>query len=407
MITHKINDLPANLSQVVYSKSFSNVNTMTCETYDDVDVGDMIDDVYEVMKVTKKTGNTYSLECEHIGYQLINVVYKDSKANTDIDFYEITLDSFLNGTFTDLLPSGFSIVNNSGIAYTETFSLSGATLLAALTQVCEAFGVEFYINDSKQIIIEKRIGSIDNNIILFEGINCSKVQQKIDKSNLVTRIYPYGSSDGLPTTYLYSTLRPTKFYYASGEHGQFNADTSDKTIKLKVIGSENIDFNDDTDLMEDPLIYYSTDGTNYTVLDFYKSDYLDSSSISSGADCSTELTISDWDNFRIKIIGTSVECSLNLLVKDSSDDYSDRTSYLSKKTYTLIENSTAIINLHDIKPDSSEAQLYLDQNTDTYGVIERAESFDVAPELVKGTVHNLTFTDPDNDDLSGYTIRKY
>ena len=59
---------------------------------------------------------------------------------------------------------------------------------------------------------------VDTDITINAGIESKNIVKMIDTSNIVTRIYPLGSSQNLPDNYYYKNLRISQFNMGTGEH---------------------------------------------------------------------------------------------------------------------------------------------------------------------------------------------
>lgn len=159
---------------------------------------------------------------EHKSYVLRNYAVVDKYLNdpptydTLIEFADITLSevvTFLSPLFAD---AGFSITNNSVSSERKDITFNNDNLLSAIQKVCETFKVEFVAHDGYIQIVDQY--GTDTGLTVNAGIHTESIKKRIDRSNIVTRIYPIGSSENLPEGYYYTALRPTTFDLSTKTH---------------------------------------------------------------------------------------------------------------------------------------------------------------------------------------------
>jgi len=172
---------------------------------------------FEIREVKER-----KITAEHISYVLQNYALIDKYFNTPptyddyFEFADVTLDSLLSFLSPLLSDIGFSIVNNSNNTATKDITFQGDNLLSAIQKIADTFKVEFLQHDTYIEFLDQ-VGT-DQNIKVNAGVNTEKIVKNIDKSYIVTRIYPIGSSDNLPDGYYYSNLRPTTFDLSTKTH---------------------------------------------------------------------------------------------------------------------------------------------------------------------------------------------
>jgi len=166
--------------------------------------------------------NERQVVAEHKSYVLRNYAVVDKYLNTPptydslIEFADITLSevvTFLSPLFAD---AGFSITNSSVSTERKDIIFNGDNLLSALQKVCETFKVEFVAHDGYIQIVDQY--GTDTGLTVNAGIHTESIKKRIDRSNIVTRIYPIGSSENLPEGYYYTALRPTTFDLTTKTH---------------------------------------------------------------------------------------------------------------------------------------------------------------------------------------------
>jgi len=157
------------------------------------------------------------VKAEHISYVLQERVMVDKYINYPasyddlIEFVDISFSDLITQVLHPLLQdAGFEAVNNTTKGSTrKDIRFTQDTLYSALQKVCETYGVEFEVNDT-QVIFKDQVG-IQHDIEIVAGVHASSVTRRVDMSDVVTRIYPVGSSQNLPLGYYYTALRPTTF----------------------------------------------------------------------------------------------------------------------------------------------------------------------------------------------------
>ena len=195
------------------------------ETQDeDIFVGDLIkltingeEYTFEIRETSER-----KYKAEHISYKLMNYAVIDKYLNnpptyeSDLSFTNIninSLTSFLNSLAIDF---GFSIINNSNNTDLKDISFSNDNILSAIQKIADIFNVEFRRHDNYIEFVDQ-VGETKN-ITVNAGIEVEKITKKIDKSYIVSRIYPQGKSDNLPEGYYYKNLKPTTFDINTKQH---------------------------------------------------------------------------------------------------------------------------------------------------------------------------------------------
>lgn len=163
------------------------------------------------------------ITAEHISYVLTNYAVIDKYFNTPptyddfIEFADVTLDDLLNGFLAPLLnDAGFSVVNNSSSNDMKDITFQSDNLLSAIQKIADTFKVEFLQHDTYIEFVDQM--GVDRDLTINAGVESDKVVKKIDRSHIVTRVYPVGSSDNLPDGYYYTNLKPTTFDLATKTH---------------------------------------------------------------------------------------------------------------------------------------------------------------------------------------------
>ncbi len=213
-------------SSAVLKRALSGVFVLEFELSDvsDIYVGDSIQLEWngETFTFIVREINERQVVAEHKSYVLRNYAVVDKYLNTPptydslIEFADITLSevvTFLSPLFAD---AGFSLSNNSVSSERKDISFNNDNLLSALQKTCETFKVEFVAHDGYIQIVDQY--GTDTGLTVNAGIHTESIKKRIDRSNIVTRIYPIGSSENLPEGYYYTALRPTTFDLTTKTH---------------------------------------------------------------------------------------------------------------------------------------------------------------------------------------------
>ena len=199
-ITEEINgernlsfDLPYGDSKTDYVK----INTLVKCNFND--------QIYRVEKITvnKQNPPTISVYCQHIIF--------DSK-KTFIPTFERTAGQYANAIFADIWANtDFVVMSDSEIAaqgmaavstYTDTDQQDKTTPYDLTTYLIENINQgEFYI-DNKRIALVDEIGAKYNALVLDITKNMENITIETDVSTLITRLYPFGKTNGDLNDYL-------------------------------------------------------------------------------------------------------------------------------------------------------------------------------------------------------------
>ena len=181
-------------------------------------VGDLVKIEYNRETFTFKVRETTErkITAEHISYKLQNYALVDKYINSpptyddELEFADITLDSVLNSIVRPLLNDvGFDVENQTTNTDMQDIQFSQDSLWSAIKKIAETWNVEFEVYDDK-IIFKDTVGT-EQNMSLHAGVHTQSLTRNVDISNVVTRVYPIGSSQNLPAGYYYTALRPTTF----------------------------------------------------------------------------------------------------------------------------------------------------------------------------------------------------
>lgn len=392
MNEHTRNGLSFYTDNFSHQQSIMGVNTITFECFtDNIAYYDVIDNFYKVKKITPKNSKVCTVYAEHLIYDLKDIVLKQvGTEEVSFDYYGCELGTLIGSEgiiTTGLTTYGFTI-DKTKLGSTQIYrdiSFDADNYLSAINKICETYGIEYY-TEGKTIYFCFEAGKEVEVFQLLEGVNVEKIDKQEDISELCTSVIPIGSNEGLPFSYGFRNLRPTKYYYQSKNHGDISPAGVSLSLRIKIINYQTGVIN----------IRYSTDsGSSWTTLSFtntYQNEF----------ECSTVIT-GNSNNIRFKFIGK--ESIYTVLIKDNSSPYSDNTVYYIKESIKLgtrISNPATdlnyIIDLSQYKFTNDSPQLSI-STTSIYGVKEKVITFnDIKPELYKGVVKYVHF----NTDLSGY-----
>jgi hypothetical protein len=191
--------------------------------------------------------NERTVHAEHKSYILRNYVVIDKFFNepatydTDIEFADVSLNTVLIGFLKPLtLDINFDIENNATTTNLKDISFASDNILSAIQKICDTYDVEFKRHD-EYIEIVDMVGE-DSEIMINAGVESKKIVKTIDASNIVTKIYPVGSSQNLPSNYYYKQLRISQFDIDSGTHSGDLLIENSKAIEKYGIIEQTIEF---------------------------------------------------------------------------------------------------------------------------------------------------------------------
>jgi len=198
---------------------------------------------FEIREIKKR-----KITAEHISYILQNYALIDKYFNDPptyddyFEFADVTLADVLTLLDPLLNDIGFSVINNSNSTETKDITFQGDNLLSAIQKIADTYKVEFMQHDTYIEFLDQ-VGT-DQGITVNAGINTEKIVKNIDRSFVVTRVYPIGSSDNLPDGYFYSNLRPTTFDLSTKAHsGNVYIDNTDGINNYGII-EKIVEFSD-------------------------------------------------------------------------------------------------------------------------------------------------------------------
>ena len=376
-----------------HQQSIMGVNTITFECFrDNIDYYDVIDGFYKVKKITPKNSKVCTVYAEHVIYDLKDIVVKQSGTQEVVfEFFGCELSTLIgeSGIITTALSTYGFTIDKTKIGSTQIYrdiSFDSDNYLSAINKICETYGIEYY-TEGMTIYFCFEAGKETEVYQVLEGSNVEKIDKQEDISELCTSVIPLGSNEGLPFSYGYKNLRPTKYYYQSKNHGDINPSGVSLNLRIKVIDYQTGEIH----------IQYSTNGGtswsgDLSFTNTYQNEY----------ECTTIISGNSND---IRFRFTGKESIYTVLIKDNSSVYSDNTVYYIKEKIHLgtrisnpATNLTYIIDLSQYKFTSENPQLSI-STTSPYGIKERVIVFnDIKPELYKGVVKYVHF----NADLSGY-----
>ena len=154
-----------------------------------------------------------TVTAEHAYYGFGNRMFLDNSTQEEVfEYFGIDLETLLGYLFdgsgvskdtTNLDPGTLSEV--------QEISFSSQTRLNALQAICEKWGIEYKFSaDGLACYIGEKgsLGDTTGAVIEYSK-NLKGIKKRIDTRGLVTRLRPVGSSENLPTWYVYQNLRIT------------------------------------------------------------------------------------------------------------------------------------------------------------------------------------------------------
>lgn len=372
---------------ITYTKAQNGLNKLefVCKT-NDVNVGETINGEYEVKTVTKETEyGLSSIYAESILYNLMNKAFIETDPNafnyteSSFEYANIDLQTIINKLNSLTETIGFRVINRLSYELTANLSFSEDNCLSALQKIIQAYEIEFRFQGNKDsegyfvIDIFQRAGTVVPALNLMVGRDINTPQISIDNTEIITKLYPTGSNEGIPSNYIYNSLKPTKFYPINSKHGGINPIPSDVSI----------------------VIQFKNEEGNFP-------------EVLNGA---TKLSDSRWrfvgkDDyvFQIKYPRTS-KGIIEVL------DITETIVYFKEKydTMDITEDFYSgdliwYFDLQKFKFDSQTSTPDFSFTVDSpYGIIERSQQFDVKPEILKSRANLIHFDyDDDGKVINGY-----
>lgn len=257
LLTHKRNGeilRKFEANNAIKSRQLMSINLLKFDVENDMDIqiGDEIllgNSRFYVSRFSENQndGRIISVEAKGTEYLLQNILILSEEKQDNFTYSEITLEELLTSsvyrTAVDNY-SSFSLhfidIPNEILQAINDIEFSEDTIYSATQKICEIWGIEFIIRDF-DIYFEQQVGVLEPEVRLYANINTNVIERNIDSSDVVTRIYPKGSTDNLPPNYMYTSgLRATVFDIDSGNHIQDNNLTPPRNL---FYDSDNIDIN--------------------------------------------------------------------------------------------------------------------------------------------------------------------
>ncbi|MEM2120690.1 MAG: phage tail protein [Archaeoglobaceae archaeon] len=166
----------------------------------------------------------HEVVAEHVSIKLRSYVLVDKYLNIPatyddrMEFASITLNDLLYALQGNYSDAGFTLVNQSTVTDARDISFAGDNLLSALYKIANVYNVNYFLTDTQIIFRNKVSLTAPVDITLTVGYNTKEIRVTHDTKNLVTRVYPVGSSENLPEGYYYDKLRPTTFNVETKTH---------------------------------------------------------------------------------------------------------------------------------------------------------------------------------------------
>lgn len=154
-----------------------------------------------------------TITAEHAFYGFGNRMFLDNSTEEEVfEYFGIDLSTLLGYLFTGSGVSKDTTNLDAGtLSEVQEISFSSQTRLNALQAICEKWGIEykFSANGTTCYLGEKgSLGDVTGAMIEYSK-NLKGIKKRIDTRGLVTRLRPVGSSENLPTWYVYQNLRIT------------------------------------------------------------------------------------------------------------------------------------------------------------------------------------------------------
>jgi len=196
-----------------------------------------------IPSVTKRGENNYLYDCifESIQYDLSKIQY----TNLINGEFPLTgdLSVFVNLIITNLnrVYTGWSTGVVKIGTETKTLQFSNENCLEVLQRLCTEYSVNFKISESKSISIDNFTSAPLASFSYGKGVGLWQLNRTVvDSKNIITRLYPYGSTRNIPSDYRnYSTrLKLAESYIESNVelYGIMEASQTFEDIKPRFNG---------------------------------------------------------------------------------------------------------------------------------------------------------------------------
>jgi hypothetical protein len=358
----KINDTLYPSKDTTIKKTLLGVNVIETSVQAEVKIGDVLNDWYHVKQINSKKGDYTNVTAEHEIYKLINIVYQSpDNYFSQFSYANVRLEELIgaDSLLQQLIPYNIVINSDVNLDAKRDIDFQDDNCLSALQKIAERFNIEFIprINGTNmEIVIADIIGNTIPQVNVIDGINSANVSKSVDSKDVVTRVFPNGSTSGLPINYSYNNLKPNKFYaYANPDlleypfHGKFDDAAATFTGKIVVAEDSAIP---ETQLSLSGVAF----NTNFTI--------------------NTETTIITINGFPSD---TNQLAKLKLLTADNK---------LIKDIYVSQINQKIFFN--DIKWNASTPQFFIEDNTIPSHPIEKSITFsEIQPKLISGQINNF------------------
>ncbi|HON29242.1 MAG TPA: phage tail spike protein, partial [Mesotoga infera] len=154
-----------------------------------------------------------TITAEHAFYGFGNRMFLDNSTEEEVfEYFGIDLSTLLGYLFTGSGVSKDTTNLDAGtLSEVQEISFSSQTRLNALQAICEKWGIEYKFSaDGLTCYIGEKgsLGDTTGAVIEYSK-NLKGIKKRIDTRGLVTRLRPVGSSENLPTWYVYQNLRIT------------------------------------------------------------------------------------------------------------------------------------------------------------------------------------------------------
>ncbi|MDI9367548.1 MAG: phage tail spike protein, partial [Thermotogota bacterium] len=154
-----------------------------------------------------------TITAEHAYYGFGNRVFLDNSTQEEVfEYFGIDLSTLLGYLFdTSGVAKNTDNLDPATLSEMQEIGFSSQTRLNALQAICEKWGIEYKFSaDGLTCYIGEKGSLGDTTGAMIEySKNLKGIKKRIDTRGLVTRLRPVGSSENLPTWYVYQNLRIT------------------------------------------------------------------------------------------------------------------------------------------------------------------------------------------------------
>jgi len=160
--------------------------------------------------IVKKSNREYQYDCtfESYMYDLRKVQFMNGLDEGEF-FLTGDLDFFVNNIISNMqrVDTGWAKLTVQASTVTKNLQFSNENCLAVLQRLCTEYSVSFFISNDKELSVYNPAQNAIHSFAYGQGQGLySLTRQVVDSKDVITRLYPQGSTNNIPANYRnYST----------------------------------------------------------------------------------------------------------------------------------------------------------------------------------------------------------